>query len=270
MSKLSSLCTACPLRCCFFPVCLFAVAVAATTLTKHLSVCFVCEYWQRFIESLGLVSLQGQTEGNEARGMAGVYIALAQALVCEQLDVDGGSGLRGWKQLCQENQEKTAAGGGGSKAPLPGKPVLEAFGEAVRRQVVGRARQLGAGQNCELPALSCAADAFNVQIHLLKIAGETFEETALYGLPAPLFSCRAFLVSSIAFATFLLLTGSFHLFQLSGNGRGGWRLCGRRRATRARGDTRRCLLRFCRQLCRRWRREKAVRCVQGGSCSDCL
>ena len=117
--------------------------------------------------------------------MAGVYIALAQALICEHLDVDGGSGLLGWRQVRHSVQAQTAAGRN-VKATLPGEPVLEAFGEAVRRQVVGRARQLGAAQNCELPALSCAADAFNVQIHLLKIAGETFEEAVLYVVPAPL------------------------------------------------------------------------------------
>ena len=150
-----------------------------TKPSSHLST-YVSVVGQRLIESLGLVSLQVHTAHSETKGMAGVYVALAQALLCEHLDANGGSGLGAWRLLYQSVQEKTEGRSG--NASLPGEPVLEAFGQAVRRHVVGRARQLGAAQNCELPVLSCAADAFNVQIHLLKIAGDTLEEAVLYVL----------------------------------------------------------------------------------------
>jgi hypothetical protein len=154
---------------------------------------------QRFVDSLDLVSLQAHTvqsflpPAGQAGGMAGgfvagVYVALAQALVSEQVDVDGSSGLRGWKQICSSYEEQTSHAGS-EVDNAPRRPVLEVMAESVGHRVVGRARQLGAAfdtaQQSELPLLSCAADAFNVNIHLLKVAGEIFEEAVLYVLPLP-------------------------------------------------------------------------------------
>ena len=91
----------------------------------------------------GVGGRRGGARGAGSRGLTHLYIALAQALVCEGVNIDGGGGVEGWKSLWDRGQEDVVVEGGG-------QGVLNRFSDVVRERLVRTARQLGAGKECPI------------------------------------------------------------------------------------------------------------------------